>query len=111
MLATFAPSIRTMTEEFEEYPARAGKKATLTTIAVDDAIQLLKDGDAESHNRLVAERAPEFAGYDAVMLAYFFTSRTAAAVRAVLDVSVLTAPDTAVERMCSLVEGKGTAAV
>ncbi|HEX3575413.1 MAG TPA: aspartate/glutamate racemase family protein [Rhodopila sp.] len=109
MLATFAPSVGTMTEEFEEYLVRAGKKATLTTIVVDDAIRLLKGGDAETHNRLVAARAPEFAGYDAVMLAHFSTSRAAAAVRAVLDVPVLTAPDTAVERMRSLVEAKATA--
>jgi Asp/Glu/hydantoin racemase len=106
MLATFAPSVSTMTEEFEEYLVRAGKKATLTTIVVDDAIRLLKGGDAETHNRLVAARAPEFAGYDAVMLAHFSTSRAAAAVRAVLDVPVLTAPDTAVERMRGLVEAK-----
>jgi len=110
MLATFAPSVSTMTEEFDEYLARAGKKATLTTILVDDAIRLLKGGDVESHNRLVAARAPEFAGYDAVMLAHFSTSRAAAAVRAVLDVPVLTAPGTAVVRMRSLVEGKATAA-
>jgi Asp/Glu/hydantoin racemase len=111
MLATFAPSVKTMTDEFEEYLARARKKATLTTIVVEDAIQLLKGGDPESHNRLVAGRAPEFAGYDAVMLAHFSTSRAAAAVRTVLDVPVLTAPDTAVERMRSLVEAKEPAAV
>jgi Asp/Glu/hydantoin racemase len=110
MLATFAPSVSTMTEEFDEYLARAGKKATLTTILVDDAIRLLKGGDAESHNRLVAARAPEFVGYDAVMLAHFSTSRAAEAVRAVLNVPVLTAPGTAVERMRSLVEAKATAA-
>jgi hypothetical protein len=111
MLATFAPSVGTMTEEFEEYLVRAGKKATLTTIVVDDAIRLLKGGDAESHNRLVAARAPEFAGYDAVMLAHFSTSRAAESVRAVLDVPVLTAPDAAVERMRSLVEAKAAAPV
>jgi Asp/Glu/hydantoin racemase len=111
MLATFAPSVSTMTEEFEEYITRAGKKATLTTIVVDDAIRLLKGGDVESHNRLVAARAPEFAGYDAVMLAHFSTSRAAADVRAVLDVPVLTAPDAAVQRMRSLVETTATAAV
>jgi Asp/Glu/hydantoin racemase len=111
MLATFAPSVSTMTEEFEEYLERAGKKATLTTIVVDDAIRLLKGGDAESHNRLVAARAPEFAGYDAVMLAHFSTSRAAESVRAVLDVPVLTAPDAAVERMRSLLEAKAAAPV
>jgi Asp/Glu/hydantoin racemase len=111
MLATFAPSVGTMTEEFEEYLERAGKKATLTTIVVDDAIRLLKGGDAESHNRLVAARAPEFAGYDAVMLAHFSTSRAAEDVRAVLDVPVLTAPDAAVERMRGLVKAKAAAPV
>jgi Asp/Glu/hydantoin racemase len=111
MLATFAPSVSTMTEEFEEYLERAGKKATLTTIVVDDAIRLLKGGDAESHNRLVAARAPKFAGYDAVMLAHFSTSRAAADVRAVLDVPVLTAPDAAVARMRGLVEAKAAAPV
>jgi Asp/Glu/hydantoin racemase len=109
MLATFAPSVGTMTEEFEDYLQRAGKQATLTTIVVDDAIRLLKGGDAESHNRLVAARAPEFAGYDAVMLAHFSTSRAAADVRAVLDVPVLTAPDAAVQRMRSLVEANAAA--
>jgi Asp/Glu/hydantoin racemase len=111
MLATFAPSVSTMTEEFEEYLERAGRKATLTTIVVDDAIRLLKGGDAESHNRLVAARAPEFAGFDAVMLAHFSTSRAAEDVRAVLDVPVLTAPDAAVERMRGLVEAKAAAPV
>ena len=102
MLATFAPSIDTMTDEFNEFVARRGKPATLTTILVQDAIALLKGGDVEAHNRLVAARAPELAGQDAIMLAHFSTSRAAAAVRQVVNVPVLTAPDAAVERMRSL---------
>lgn len=104
MLATFAPSVSTMTDEFDEYVARAGVKATLTTIVVKDAIDLLRKGDADSHNRLVAERASELAHCDAIMLAHFSTSRAAAAVRARVSVPVLTAPHAAVERMRSLVE-------
>ncbi|MGI4944523.1 MAG: aspartate/glutamate racemase family protein [Janthinobacterium lividum] len=111
MLATFAPSVGTMTDEFEEFVAETGKPAQLTTVLVADAIDLMKKGDPESHNRLVAARAPELAGYDAIMLAHFSTSRAAAAVRNVVDVPVLTAPDAAVERMRSLVEGRaGTGA-
>jgi Asp/Glu/hydantoin racemase len=64
---------------------------------------LLRKGDADSHNRLIAERAPELAGCDAIMLAHFSTSRAAAAVRAVVDVPVLTAPDAAVDRMRAMV--------
>jgi Asp/Glu/hydantoin racemase len=103
MLATFGPSVPTMTDEFEEYVARAGAQATLETIVVADAIDLLRGGDAESHNRLVAARAPELAHCDAIMLAHFSTSRAAAAVRAAVSVPVLTAPHAAVMRMRELV--------
>jgi len=106
MLATFGPSVSTMTDEFDEYVAESGKPAELTTILVADAIDLIKKGDAESHNRLVAARAPELAGYDAIMLAHFSTSRAAAAVRAAVSVPVLTAPHAAVQKMRLMVESR-----
>lgn len=105
MLATFGPSVSTMTAEFDEYVSSTGSAATLTTIVVADAIDLLRRGDAESHNRLVAARAPELADCDAIMLAHFSTSRAAEAVRAVVTTPVLTAPDSAVDRMRALVLG------
>lgn len=106
MLATFAPAISTMVDEFEQARAERGSDAALETIVVADAIDLLRKGDAETHNRLVAERAPEFGGHDAIMLAHFSTSRAAAAVRAVVDVPVFSAPDAAVMRMRALVTGE-----
>jgi Asp/Glu/hydantoin racemase len=104
MLATFAPSISTMTDEFDEFVGQAKSSATLDTVLVERAIDLLKAGDAATHNSLVAERAPEFAGHDAIMLAHFSTSRAAEMVRAKIGVPVLTAPDAAVARMRELVE-------
>lgn len=106
MLATFAPSVGTMTDEFDEFVAASGKSATLTTVLVADAIDLLKQGDATSHNRLVAARAPELAGCDAIMLAHFSTSRAAASVRDAVRVPVLTAPQAAVDTMRRQVEGR-----
>ncbi len=103
MLATFGPSVPTMTDEWDDYVRQSGATATLHTIVVADAIDLLRRGDVEAHNRLVAARAPEFAGYDAIMLAHFSTSRAADAVRAVVDVPVLTAPHAAVEAMRAMV--------
>ena len=110
MLATFAPSVSTMTDEFDEFVARSegarsGRPATLTTVVVADAIDLLRKGDVETHNRLVAAQAPELADCDAIMLAHFSTSRAAAAVRAAVQVPVLTAPHAAVARMREMVEG------
>ncbi|MGL6244254.1 aspartate/glutamate racemase family protein [Pseudomonas sp.] len=104
MLATFAPAVSTMTAEFDEYVSRIGSDATLHTIVVEKAIDLLRKGDVETHNRLIAERAPELADCDAIMLAHFSTSRAAEAVRAVVNVPVLTAPDAAVQRMRALIE-------
>ncbi|GLS44283.1 aspartate/glutamate racemase family protein [Methylobacterium brachythecii] len=106
MLATFGPSVGTMTDEFDAFVAASGKTASLRTIVVADAIDRLRKGDAETHNRLVAEQAPEFAECDAIMLAHFSTSRAAQAVRNVVSVPVLTAPHAAVDRMRALVEGR-----
>lgn len=107
MLATFAPAVATMEDEFAAVRNEVGSDASLDTIVVADAIDLLRKGDAETHNRLVAARAPDFAGHDAVMLAHFSTSRAAEAVRAVLKIPVLSAPEAAVSRMRTLVTGEG----
>jgi Asp/Glu/hydantoin racemase len=105
MLATFGPSVGTMSDEFEAFVRETERPARLRTILVDDAMARLRAGDAETHNRLVAARAPELAECDAIMLAHFSTSRAAEAVRAAVDVPVLTAPDAAVDRMRAMVEG------
>lgn len=103
MLATFAPAVITMTEEFEEFVAQTGSSATLETIVVDDAIDLLRKGDADRHNQLVAARAHELAHCDVIMLAHFSTSRAMSAVSANVSVPVLSAPDAAVLLMKKLV--------
>lgn len=106
MLATFAPAVPTMTEEFAEFVAETGAEASLETIIVNSAIERLRAGDAEAHNALVAASAPVLAGCDAIMLAHFSTSRAVGTVRARVAVPVLTAPGAAVERIRALVEGK-----
>jgi Asp/Glu/hydantoin racemase len=106
MLATFGPAISTMTDEFNDFVVQGGGPANLRTVLVADAIDALRKGDAESHNRLVAARAPELAGMDAIMLAQFSTSRAAAAVRQLVSVPVLTAPHAAVKRMRAMVDAR-----
>lgn len=103
MLATFAPAVPTMEDEFNEFAAQAGSASTLETIVVPDAIDLLRKGDAEEHNRLVGEMAPRLAEVDALMLAHFSTSRAADAVRSKVGIPVFSAPDAAVALMQTLV--------
>lgn len=104
MLATFGPSVPTMEAEFRAFANELGAQSQLETHVVPEAIDLLRQGDAATHNRLVAEHAPAFAGHDAIMLAHFSTSRAADAVRAAVGVPVFTAPEAAVTRMRELVE-------
>lgn len=105
MIATFGPSVGTMTDEFDEYTAQVGSRASLKTILVADAMMALRAGDAATHNRLIAERAPELDDVDTIMLAHFSTSQAAEAVQKHVSVPVLSAPGAAVMRMRELIQG------
>jgi Asp/Glu/hydantoin racemase len=104
MLATFQPAVSTMTNEFDDFVKHAGTSASLHTVVVDGAMEALRKGDAETHNRLIAERAPELVHCNAILLAHFSTSRAASLVRQRVSRPVLSAPDTAVGRLRQLVE-------
>ncbi|MEP6678014.1 MAG: aspartate/glutamate racemase family protein [Betaproteobacteria bacterium] len=99
MLATFAPSVASMSAEFREQAARDNPDATLRTVVVEQALEALKAGDARTHNRLLAERAPALADCDAILLAHFSTSRALAAVERAVAVPVLTSPGAAVAKL------------
>jgi hypothetical protein len=105
MLATFAPSVAGMEEEFRAQAVARGVSATIETICVPEAMTALRAGDPERHNTLLASAAPRLARCDAVMLAHFSTSRAAAAAQAVLACPVLTAPGSAVARLRAELSG------
>lgn len=99
MLVTFEGSVASMRDEFEQMAQNRGIDATLETCLVEEAMTVLRQGDAEAHNRLLAEAAPELRDCDAVMLAQFSTAQARDAVHRATNKPVLTAPDAAVARM------------
>lgn len=100
MIATFAPSIATMEAEFAEGCRAANRtQASLRTVLAPGALDALKAGDAETHNALVADRAPELGDCDAIMLAHFSTSRARDAAQQRASIPVLTAPNSAVAEL------------
>ncbi|MCR4265196.1 aspartate/glutamate racemase family protein [Nitratireductor sp. ZSWI3] len=105
MLATFAPSVMTMTDEFDLFVKETGTTARVDTIVVDGAMDRLRAGDVEGHNNRIAARAAEFKDHDVIMLAHFSTSRAQAAVEQMVEVPVLSAPGAAVEQMRRMVTG------
>jgi Asp/Glu/hydantoin racemase len=105
MLTTFEPSVAPLQLEFDEAAASRQPRPRLKTVVVEEAMQALRAGDVETHNRLLAEKVGELGPCDAVMLAQFSTSRAAKDVRAKAGVPVLTAPDAAVAKLRRLIGG------
>src|SRR5271170_7068340 len=103
MLATFAPSVASMEQEFLAMAETHRSPATIETYCVPGAMSALKAGDAATHDGLIAEAAPRFGDYDAVLLAHFSTSRAAPAVTGVPDRPVLTSPGSAVAKLRSII--------
>jgi Asp/Glu/hydantoin racemase len=99
MLATFAPSVPSMEDEFRALAAANGVSASIESWCVPGAMAALQAGDAAEHNRLVAEAVRRFADCDAVLLAHFSTARAADAVAATLGRPVLTSPGSAVAKL------------
>ena len=96
MLATFEPSIGSMTEEFDEQAHRAGASTSLKAVMVPGAMAALLAGRREEHDALIAKAAAELAGCAAIMLAQFSMAPAASRLRGQISVPVLTSPASAV---------------
>lgn len=99
MLATFQPAVATMEDEFRQDAQRLGSAATLTTAVANGAMDALRAGDAQTHDRLLAQKADALGDVDAVMLAQFSMAGAQAAVQAVSRQPVLSSPAAAVAKL------------
>jgi aspartate/glutamate racemase len=99
LLATFQPSIPSLEQEFMAMAATQDKDVKLESVWVPDAMEALTTGEAERHNRLIAEAAPRLAHCNVVMLAQFSMAQALPAVQKVIHSPVLTSPDSAVAKL------------
>lgn len=104
MVATFGPAVAGMEEEFVEEAKRIRPTARIRTHLTTGAIEALRGGDSETHNRRVAEGATTLAECDAILLAHFSTSRALVACQAATSRPVLSSPDAAVRKLRRLLE-------
>lgn len=102
LVASFAPSLPSMQAEFEEAAATRGIKLDLSTHCAPEAMPALAVGDAERHDRLIAEAVASVGPIDAVVLAQFSMARAEPEVACVAMGRVLTSPTSAVERLRKL---------
>jgi hypothetical protein len=92
LLASFAPTLRSMPPEF---PA----DTRLHTQLAEGALEALNAGDVATHNRLAMEAAVGMAGCDTIALAQFSLASAAPGIAAATGKPVLTTPDSAVRKM------------
>jgi aspartate/glutamate racemase len=96
LLATFAPTLKSMPPEFKR-PDR------IQLCHAKDALEALEQGNGEQHDQLAAEAAAaELMTCDVIALAQFSLARAARAVAAATGKPVLTTPDSAVLKLKSL---------
>jgi Asp/Glu/hydantoin racemase len=102
MLATFAPAVASMEEEFSEMARRRGSSAILKTVLVSGAREALQAGELDKHDGLIAETASSLTSTDAIMLAHFSMANAASRIQAKAGRPILAAPDSAVLKLRSI---------
>lgn len=105
MLATFAPAVAGMVQEFDQLAKSHEVAVELRTICVPEAMAALRNEDAVTHNALLADAASQLVDVDAIMLAHFSTARAEQAVAARVNVPVLTSPGAAVTKLKARLHG------
>jgi len=102
VLATFAPSIPSIEVDFREAAGAGGRLPPLIGAYVPEAQRLLALGDAQGHDRLIAEVAGRYRGQGRLMLCQFSMARAADCVEQATGERPLTSPESAVGRLAAL---------
>jgi len=102
MLATFAPAVASMSEEFTDMARMRGSSASLETRVVPGARDALVAGELEKHDSLIAAAASGFADCNAIMLAHFSMATAAQRTQHNTTRPILTAPNSAVLKLRSI---------
>ncbi|WP_067012972.1 aspartate/glutamate racemase family protein [Marinomonas spartinae] len=99
LMVTFGPSLPALKAELEAMAAEQGKAISIYPILVEGALAALKNGDANTHNRLVAEACSQLPDIDVLVLGQFSLAKAAPSLREQLTLPVLTTPQSAVNAL------------
>jgi Asp/Glu/hydantoin racemase len=103
LVASFEPSLAAVAAELSGMAAARGSPVEVRTAFAAGALDALKQGDGETHDRLVAEAAARLDGVDTVILGQFSLARARAAAELACGVAVLTTPHSAVAALRRLI--------
>ena len=96
LVATFAASIVSMSEEFNALTAGLEREVKLHSLFVPNAMDALAQGHAQEHHRLIAEGVQTMPGCDVIMLAQFSMAAAQTLAQTKTSAPILTSPECAV---------------
>lgn len=103
LLTTFEPSVAALRSELAEMSKSRNKSVEVDSVMVPGALDALRAGNQEEHNRLIVQVATHVAkqnkGYSAIVFGQFSMSPAAAAAQQNISIPVLTTPDCAVRKL------------
>ncbi len=99
LLATFEPSIASMSAELQALARQRGQQIALECVFVPEAMQDLARGDSAAHDRKIVRAAQQLHRCGVVMLAQFSMAAARDAVQQVMGGNVLSSPDCAVQAL------------
>ena len=99
LLATFAPTLPAMLTEIDAHARLQGHRPQIETCLVEGALDALRAGRQDEHNRLIADAAVRFAEHDAVAFAQMSMASAQPLAQARLRVPVMTTPDSTIRAL------------
>ena len=96
LVATFAASIVSMSEEFNALTAGLEREVKLHSLFVPNAMDALALGHAQEHHRLIAEGVQTMPACDVIMLAQFSMAAAQTLAQTKTSAPILTSPECAV---------------
>jgi hypothetical protein len=96
LVATFAASIVSMSEEFNALTAGLERQVKLHSLFVPNAMEALAQGHADEHHKLIAQGVQTMPACDVIMLAQFSMAAAQTLAQTKTNTTILTSPECAV---------------
>jgi len=107
LLLSFAGSLHPLSDEMRAMAAKRQQSAPqIAGVIAEGALAALQAGDADAHDRAIADAASRLPAADAVIIGQFSMARAAPLVAAARAEPVLTTPHAAVRKLRRLVEDR-----
>lgn len=109
IVATFAPCLQTMSEEYAVIARELGGNPELQTVCAEGAMSAALSGNSWKHDTLIAEAAKSLGECDVIMMAQLTMISARSIVRELTGIEPLTSPASAVKMLRFMIDEQARA--